>query len=101
MRQEEPEVQSQPRPVVGDKRKNLSIAIDLENLPSRCEEKRAKLKSSKTGVVKPGLPVLPTSKQPSVQIHDMDTEPARNPPSKIVPTLSQPSQRAPMNLLEN
>ena len=66
----------------------MSIAIDLENLPSRCEEKRAKLKSSKPEVVKLGLPVLPTSKHPSVQIHDMDIEPARNPPSKIVPALS-------------
>nr|POE89028.1 hypothetical protein CFP56_60423 [Quercus suber] len=31
-----PKAQSQPRPAVGDKRKNLSKAIDLENLPSRC-----------------------------------------------------------------
>ena len=60
------EAQSQPRLVVGDKRKSLSKAIDLENLPSRRKEKRAKLKSFKTGVVKPWLPVLPTSKQPSV-----------------------------------
>ena len=37
-----PEAQSQPRPVVGDKRKSLSKAIDLENLPSRRKEKRAK-----------------------------------------------------------
>ena len=39
-------------------------AIDLEDLPSHRKEKRAKLKSSKPGVVKPGLPILPTSKQP-------------------------------------
>ena len=96
-----PEAQSQPRPVVGDKIKSLSKAIDLENLPSLRKEKRAKLKSSKPGVVKPWLPVLPTSKQPSVQIHDVDTEPARDPPSKTIPTSSQPSRRAPMNLLEN
>ena len=63
-------VQSQPRPAVGDKRKNLSKAIDLENLPSCHKEKRAWHRSSKAGVVKPSLLVLPT--QPSVQIHDVD-----------------------------
>ena len=55
------EVQSQPRPAVRDKRKNLSKAIDLENLPSRRKEKRAKHRSSKLGVVKASLPTLPTS----------------------------------------
>jgi len=59
------EVQSQPRPAVRDKRKNLSKAIDLENLPSHRKEKRAKHRSSK-----PGLPTLPTSQQPSIQIQD-------------------------------
>ena len=39
-------VQSQPCPSVGDKRKNLSKAIDLGNLPSRRKEKRAKHRSS-------------------------------------------------------
>ena len=51
-----PEAQSQTRPVVGDKKKSLSKAIDLENLLSRREEKKAKHKSSKTSVVKPSLP---------------------------------------------
>ena len=46
-------VQSQPRLAVGDKRKNLSKAIGLENLPSHRKEKRAKHRSSKPGVVKP------------------------------------------------
>ena len=90
-----------PRPIVGDKRKNLSKAIDSENLPSHRKEKRAKLKSSKLEVVKPGLPILPISKQPSVQIHDVDTEATRDPPSKTAPASSQPSRRAPVNLLEN
>jgi len=76
-----PEAQSQPHPAVGDKRKSLSKAIDLENLPSRHKEKRAKHRSSKPRVVKSSLPVFPTQ-QPSVQIHDMDTETARDPPSK-------------------
>ena len=94
--------QSQPRPAIGYKRKNLSKAIDLENLPSRHKEKRAKHKSFKLGVVKPSLPVIPTSQQPSVHIHDVDTEPARDPPSKITtPASSQPSRGTPMNLLEN
>ena len=38
-----PEAQSQPRPVIGEKRKNFSKAIDLENLPSRRKDKGAKL----------------------------------------------------------
>ena len=92
------EVQSQPRPAVGDKRKNLLKAIDLENHPSRHKEKRAKHRS-----FKPGLSTFPTSKQPSIKIQDIDSsEPARVPLSKIVmPASSQPSQRVPMNLLEN
>ena len=80
-------VQSQPRPSVGDKRKNLSKAIDLENLPSQRKEKRAKYRSSKLGVVKPSLPVLPTQ-QPSVQIHDVDFEP-RDPPSMDTPSIAK------------
>ena len=62
------EVQSQPHLAVGDKRKNLSKTIDLENLPSRCKEKRAKHRSSKLEVIKLGLPTLPTSQQSSIQI---------------------------------
>ena len=37
---------SQPRPVAGDKRKNLSLGGDLRNLPSRRREKKPKHKSS-------------------------------------------------------
>ena len=62
------EVQSQPRLAIGDKRKNLSKTIDLENLLSRCKEKKAKHRSSKLEVVKPGLSTLPTSQQLSIQI---------------------------------
>ena len=47
-------VQSQPRPTIGDKRKNLPKAIDLKNLPSCRKEKRAKHRLSKLG-----LPTLP------------------------------------------
>ena len=35
---------SQPHPVVGDKRKNLSLGVDLGNLPSRHREKKPKHK---------------------------------------------------------
>ena len=96
-----PKAQSQPHPAIGEKRKNLSKAIDLENLPSCRWEKKAKHKPSKPGVVKLGLLVFPTSQQSSVQIHDMDTKPAKDPPSKTIPASSQPSRRTPMNLLEN
>ena len=41
------EVPSQPRPLAGDKRKNLSLGVDLGNLPSKRKEKKAKHRSSK------------------------------------------------------
>ena len=41
------EVPPQPHPLTGDKRKNLSLGVDLGNLPSRCREKKAKHRSSK------------------------------------------------------
>ena len=91
------EVQSQPRFAVGDERKNFSKAIDLENLPSCCKEKRVKHRLSK-----PGLPILPTSQQLSIQIQDLDQSKLDIIPSSktIVPTSSQPSQRVPLNLIE-
>ena len=87
---------------MGDKKKSLSKAIGLENLPSCRKEKRAKHKLSKTSVVKPSLPT-PTFQQPSIQIHDVDSsEPVRIALSMTtVPTSSQPPQRAFMNLIEN
>ena len=41
------EIPPQPCPSVGDKRKNLSLGVDLGNLPSRHREKKLKHKSSK------------------------------------------------------
>ena len=38
---------SQPRPVASDKRKNLSLEVDLGNLPSKHRERKPKHKSSK------------------------------------------------------
>ena len=87
---------SQPCPEIGDKRKTLSKTIDMGSLPSRQGNKKAMNKSSKSGVVKHGLviPSAPT-KQPSVQIFDLDSS---NPPETAQ---SKPPRSAPMNLLKN
>ena len=97
-------MQSQPRPSVGDKRKNLSKGVNLGNLPSRCKEKKAKHRSSQPRVVKPNQPV--PIQQPSIQILNVDLEPRD--PSFIqtsstanVLASSQPSRRVPQNLIEN
>ena len=68
-----PETQSQPCPSVGDKRKSLSKTLDLENLPSRQGNKKAKHGSSKPRVIKSGSVIPPASQQPSIQIHDLDS----------------------------
>ena len=92
--------ESQPRPSVGEKRKSISKGVDLGNLPSRRKEKKAKHKSSKLGGTKSTPPVLP------VHILDVDLDP-KDPPSVQImsmakmPTSSQPSRRAPQNLVEN
>ena len=86
---------SQPRPVVGDKRKTLSKTIDMGSLPSHRGHKKAKHKSSKSRVIKHGLVVPPApAKQPSVQILDKE-------PSNPEVTQSKPHKSSPMNLLEN
>ena len=92
------ETQSQLCPSVGDKMKTLSKMLDLGNLPSH-RGKKAKHGSSKPGVVKPSLPTT----QPSIQIFDVDSStPVEITPSKATaPASSQPSQRIPMNLVEN
>ena len=93
-----PEAQSQLHPSIGDKRKTLSKMLDLGNLPNR-RGKKVKHGSSKPRVVKPSLP----TSQPSIQIFDVELSiPLEVTPSKTtMPTSSQPSQRVPMNLLEN
>ena len=95
------EVQSQPRPAIGDKRK-----IYLKQLTWKIFQAVVRRKGLSIGHPSPGsssLPTLPISHLPSIQIQDIDSSvPARVPSSKtIVPALSQPSQRVPMNLLEN
>ena len=43
----------QSHPSIGEKRKNLSLGVDLGNLPSRRREKKVKQKSSKPKDVQP------------------------------------------------
>ena len=65
-------------------------------LPSCRGHKKEKHKSSKFGVIKPGLVIPPTStKQPFVQIFDVDSS---NPPEIAS---SKPPKSALMNLLKN
>ena len=77
----------------------------MESLPSRSKEKKAKHKSSKSGVFKPSPFVLPIQ-EPSVQIHNVKSEP-RDPsfmqiPSTVnVPASSQTFQRVTQNIIEN
>ena len=47
----------QSHPSVGEKRKNLSLGVNLGNLPSRRREKKVKHKSSKPKDVQP-TPIL-------------------------------------------
>ena len=77
----------------------------MESLPSRRKEKKAKHKSSKSGVFKPSLFVLPVQ-EPSIQIHNVDSEPRDPPfvqiPSTVnVPTLSQTFRQVNQNIIEN
>ena len=86
---------SQPRLAIGDKRKTLSMMIDIGSLPSHRGHKKVNYKSFKSRVVKPDLVVPPTpAKPPSVQILDEEQ-------SNLELTPSKTSKSAPMNLLEN
>ena len=96
-------VQSQPRPPTGKKQKNISLMVDLGDLPSR-RGREKKHKSTKPQDVKSTPPV---SNQGSlVQILNLDSEP-KDPPSKKVsstvhaPTSSLPSKEVPQHLLGN
>ena len=92
------EAQSQPRLSVGDKRKTLPKTLDLGNPPSR-RGKKVKHGSSRPRIAKSSLP----TSQPSVLIFYVDSSiPIEVTPAKTTaPISSQPSQRVPMNLLEN
>ena len=93
-----PEIQTQARHSAGDKGKSLFKNLDLGNLHSR-RGKKAKHRSSLVGVVKFTL----LTSQPSVQVFNIDTStPIEITPSKTTAhASSQPSQRIPMNLIEN
>ena len=68
----------------------------MGSLPNRRGHKKAKHKSSKSGVVKPGSVVPPTpTKQLFVQIFDLDLS---SPPET---NSSKPPKSASMNLLKN
>ena len=68
---------SQPRPVAGDKRKNLSLGVDLGNLLSRRREKKPKHKLSKPKDIQ-SIPLVSISEPVDVQILD-DLEPKDSP----------------------
>ena len=91
----------QPRLVAGDKRKNLSLGVDLGNLPSRRREKKPKHKSSKPKDVQ-STPLVSVTEPVDVQILD-DPEPKDSPvhiPSVTkARSSSLPSQQVPQNLI--
>ena len=78
-------VKSQPRPPTGEKRKNISLRVDLGDLPSR-RGKDKKHKSSKLQGVK-SLPV--SSLESPVQILTLDPE-LKDPPSRKVLSMVHP-----------
>ena len=91
----------QSHPSVGDKRKNLSLGVDLGNLSSRRREKKVKHKSSKPKDVH-STPI-PVHEPEDVQI--LDSEPKDSPMQALsivkAPSLSQPFHRAPQHLIGN
>ena len=97
------EVPFQPHLVAGDKRKSLSLGVDLGNLPSRRREKKAKNKSSKPKTIH-SSPSIPIHEPEDVQILD-DPEfkdpPMQTPSTIKAPSSSQPSHQVPQNLIGN
>ena len=95
------EVPSQPHPLAGDKRKSLSLGVDLGNLPSKRKEKKAKHRWSKPKNIQSTLPIS-IHEPGDVQILD-DPElkdlPIQVPFTTKAPSSSQPSQQVPQNLI--
>ena len=95
-------VKSQPRPPTCEKRKNISLRVDLGDLPSR-RGREKKHKSSKPQDVKSPLA---SNQESPVQILTLNYEP-KDPPSKKIlsivhaPTPSTPSKEVPQHLLGN
>ena len=95
-------VKSQHHPPTSEKRKNISLRVDLGDLPSR-RGREKKHKSFKPQDIKSP----PASNQePPVQILTLGSEP-KDPPSKKIssivraPTSSTPSKEVPQHLLGN
>ena len=93
------EVESQVRPMTGDKRKTLSKNLDLD-LPNR---RSKKTRHGLSQVVKSNPP---SSHQPA-QVFDVDsstpveTTPSQTPSKLTLSTSSQPSQKVSSNIIEN
>ena len=91
-------VKSQPHPPTGEKRKNISLRVDLGNLPSR-RGREKKHKSKPQDVKSPPASNL----ESPVQVLALDPEP-KDPPSKKIsstihaPTSSTPSKEVPQHL---
>ena len=96
-------VQSQPCPPIGEKRKNISLRVDLVDLPSK-DGREKKHKSTKPQDVK--SPPLILNQGSLVHILTLDSEP-KDPLSKKVssivhaPTSSILSKEVPQHLLGN
>ena len=96
-------MQSQSRPPTGEKQKNISLRVDLGDLPSR-RGREKKHKSTKPQDVKSPPPI--SNQESPVQILTLDSEP-KDPPSKKIsflvhaPTSSIPSKEVPQHLLGN
>ena len=96
-------VQSQHRPPIGEKRKNIPSRVNLGDLPSR-RGREKKHKSTKPQDVK--SPPSISNQGSLVLILNLDSEP-KDPPSKKVsstvhaPTSSLPSKEVPQHLLGN
>ena len=95
--------QSQSRPPTSEKQKNISLRIDLGDLPSRCGRGK-KHKSTKPQDVK--SPPSVSNLESPVQILTLDSEPKDAPSKKVssivyAPTSSLPSKEVPQHLLGN
>ena len=93
---------SQPRPPIGEKRKNISSRVDLGDLPSR----RGKDKKHKSSRLQGAKSPHASSLKSPVQILTIDPEP-KDPPSRKVssmvhaPTSSTAPKEVPQHLLGN
>ena len=90
---------SQPCPVAGDKRKNLSLGVDLGNLSSRHREKKPKHKSSKPKDVQ-FTPLVSISEPVDVQILD-DPEPKDSPAHILSVTKTRSSSLSSQQVSQN